>query len=77
MKDPLIFVEHIFGAIKNIENHTKGYTKEKFLQSQKTKDAVIRNIEILGEAAKNVPEHFREEHKDISWKEMIRTRGKK
>ncbi len=75
-KDPLVFVRHILMFIENVEKDVRGYPKEKFLRSRKTQDAVIRNIELMGEAARNLPAEFQQQYPDIPWAEMIRTRDK-
>jgi len=51
-KDPKIFIEHILESIARIEEYTKEITKDEFLSSSKIQDAVIRRIEVIGEAAK-------------------------
>ncbi|MCB2184465.1 MAG: DUF86 domain-containing protein [Desulfobulbaceae bacterium] len=53
MKDDLIFLQHIFDAIKDIENYTDG-GEEVFYSTKMIQDAVIRNLEIIGEAVKNI-----------------------
>lgn len=74
MKDPLVFLLHILNSIKNIEKDTQKFSKEKFFLNRTVQDAVIRNIEILGEAAKNIPKDFREKYKEVPWSEMARMR---
>ena len=69
-KDPIIFIEHILECIGWIENYTKGRTKKYFLNSTKTQDAIIRRIEIIGEAAKNIPEEIKDKYPRIHWKEI-------
>lgn len=75
-KDPIIFLNHILESINKIEEFTKGLLKSDFINSVKTQDAVIRRLEIIGEAAKNLPKQFLEKHKNIPWNEIIRTRDK-
>ncbi len=75
-KDPLIFVQLIEECINRIELYTKGFTKKQFLTSMKTQDSVVHNIEIIGEAAKNISKSFQDEYPAIPWKNMIRTRDK-
>lgn len=75
-KDSEIFLGHILESIKKIEEFTMGVSKEKFLRDIKLQDAVIRRIEIIGEAAKNIPQNFREKHPYIEWAEMAKTRDK-
>ena len=66
-KDPKIFLEHILESIKDIEKYTKGQTKIKFAKAKMRQDAVIRKIEIIGEAVKNLSYHFRKKHPKIAW----------
>ncbi|HLC91333.1 MAG TPA: DUF86 domain-containing protein [Candidatus Nanoarchaeia archaeon] len=76
MNKDMVFIEHILSSIRLIKEHTEGYSKQDFTSSRKTQDAVIRNIEIIGEAAKNVSPQFQKSHPELPWKEMIRTRDK-
>ena len=75
-KDPSIFLKHIEECITHLEKHIKGMTKSKFLKNIKTQDAVIRRIEIIGEAAKNIPSPFKNKHAGIEWKEIAGMRNK-
>jgi uncharacterized protein with HEPN domain len=52
------------------QNYTTGLTREAFAQDNKTLDAVIRNLEIIGEAAKMVPESIRANYPTIEWKKI-------
>lgn len=69
-KDPTIFLRHILESIEKIEEYTKGFTKEKFASSSKIQDAVIRNLEIVGEAAKSIPKDFTGKYPDVPWRKM-------
>jgi len=75
-KDPLAFIKHIRDAINSIEDFTKRLSKDGFLNNQEKQYAVTRALEIIGEAAKNVPQSFREKHANIPWKEIAGTRDK-
>ena len=75
-KDSLIFIRHILESIENIEVYAKKLTKEKLTADTKIQDAIIRRIEILGEAVKNLPEDFKNKHPEVEWSEIIRTRDK-
>jgi len=66
-KDEEILLNHVLEAIEYIEQYTGEITKEQFLEDEKTQDAVIRRIEIVGEAIKNMPEEFREENQQSLW----------
>jgi len=54
-KDPQIFLRHILGSIEEIEEFLAGFSEEDFSRDIKTQDAVIRRLEIIGEAARNLP----------------------
>lgn len=75
-KDVSVFLQHIIESIVKIEEFTKGDTKADFISSAKTQDAVIRRLEIIGEAVKNMPSDFIKKHPDVPWSEIARTRDK-
>jgi len=70
------FVSDIQEAIRRIGDYTSGMRYETFLADTKTQDAVIRNLEIIGEAAKNLSEELRAKRPDIPWKGMSGIRDK-
>ena len=57
-KDSLIFIEHILESVGNIESFMKGVTKVNFFDNLEKQSAVIRQIEIIGEAVRNLPIRF-------------------
>jgi uncharacterized protein with HEPN domain len=63
-------------AIRRIATYTAGMTEEAFMADVKTQDAVIRNLEILGEATKNLSEEFRARYSHIPWKNMAGVRDR-
>lgn len=67
-KDVLVFIEHILASINLIEKYTEGVTEETFLGSPQIQDAVIRRMEIIGEAVKNIPIEFKNRYPDIPWR---------
>ena len=69
-KDPKIFIEHILESIARIEEYTKEITKSEFLRSRQIQDAVIRRIEVIGEAAKNIPDETKQKHPNIPWRRI-------
>ena len=71
-----VFIEHIIDSIEKIEEFIKNIGEDEFNKNTQLQDAVVRRIEIIGEAVKNLPEDFRERHKNIPWKEIIGTRDK-
>ncbi len=57
-------------AIIKIEDYTQGMDEEDFYEDFKTQDAVIRRLEIIGEAVKNIPWELKERHPEIPWREI-------
>ena len=66
-KKPEIFIIHIFENIEKIEKYTKRVDKKMFLKEEQIQDVVIRRLEIIGEASKNVPKEFRKDHQEVEW----------
>jgi len=69
-KDVGVFVEHVMESIEKIEEYMGGMNKEEFLGDSRTQDAVMRRLEIMGEAVKNIPQEFRDEYPKIPWKQI-------
>lgn len=69
-KEIRIFIENVSESIEKIEKYTYGMSKEEFLRASQVQDAVIRRLEIIGEATKNIPEDFRNKHPEIPWKQI-------
>jgi uncharacterized protein with HEPN domain len=69
-KDPRVFIEHILECIELIEGYVENVTKDAFLNSVQLQDAVMRRIEIVGEAAKNIPQEIKDRYPGIPWKRM-------
>ena len=69
-KDAGIFIEHILECIELIEKYTEGKTEDEFLSSVQFQDSVIRRIEIIGEAVKDIPDETKSRYPDIPWKKI-------
>ena len=69
-KTPTIFLLHIRDAINQIEEYVANYSYEQFVDDKKTQDDVIRQLEIIGEATKNLEDEFKIENDDIPWREV-------
>lgn len=69
MKDDRVYLRHIMDAIERIEEYTEAGA-EQFTLTPIVQDAVIRNLEIIGEAVKNLSEGFRHSHPDIEWRRI-------
>ncbi len=66
-REPNLLVEDIIESAQKILNYTSGLSYEAFIADSKTVDAVIRNFEIIGEAANRLPEEFKDQHNNIDW----------
>ncbi len=75
MKDDRIYLLHIRDAIDRILTYTAGGRSE-FFNDPKTQDAVVRNIEIIGEAVKNVSARLKQARPDVPWKRIAGMRDK-
>ncbi|MEK6913051.1 MAG: DUF86 domain-containing protein [Nanoarchaeota archaeon] len=73
-KDDLIFIKHILESIEAIENFSEGMLKEELISNRLKQSAITREIEIIGEASKNLSDYFKNKHKEIEWKHIIGTR---
>lgn len=69
-KDPVIYLEHILAAMEAILHFTNSMGEEEFYGNDLVQSAVIRKFEIMGEAAKRIPEELRDSHPEIPWKQM-------
>ena len=69
-KDYKVLIAHIMECIDKIEEYIKKIKKEDFLNSPQIQDAVMRRIEIIGEAAKNIPQEIKDKYPDIAWKQI-------
>lgn len=69
-----IYFRHMLDAISKIERYVKDQTRAKFLHDDKTSDAVVREFEIIGEAARNVPQDSVQDS-PVAWKKMIGMRN--
>lgn len=65
-----ILIKTILKAIEKIENYTKEADYEKFLENELIEDAVVRNIEIIGEASLRMPEEIKELSQNIPWTKL-------
>lgn len=71
-----LLIEDILEAAKKINEYSKGHSFESFSNDSKTIDAVIRNFEIIGEAANRIPIDFREKYESIEWYRIIGFRNR-
>jgi len=71
-----LFLEDILECIERVERYIEEKKFEIFRSDSKTIDAVIRNLEIIGEAARNIPEDVKEENSSIPWQDIIDFRNR-
>lgn len=70
IKDPRVYLAQILECIDRIREYTTD-GKEVFFADSRTQDAVIRNFEVIGEAAKRIPDEYRNTHREIPWRELV------
>ena len=66
-RDMTAFIGHVVMAMRFVADFIDGMTLDDFLADRKTRDAVIRNCEVIGEAIKHVPDDFRTTHPEVDW----------
>ena len=75
-RDPLVLLEDIMLAIQKIGRYTSQMDHDAFLTNDLVIDAVARNLEIIGEASRQLPEEFRRVHTQISWTQIAGLRNR-
>jgi uncharacterized protein with HEPN domain len=76
LRDNTVFIRHILDEIHFIANETRDLTLDRLENNETLKRALLRSLEIIGEAAKNVSGDFRGKYPEIKWKEMAGLRDK-
>jgi len=74
-RDYKVYLDDILQAIAKIRQYTAGLSPAALAADAKTFDAVVRNLEVIGEAAKTVPEAIRSEHPEVDWKKTVGLRN--
>jgi uncharacterized protein with HEPN domain len=69
-------IDDIIEAVEKIQRYTAEYTYQEFIADEKTVDAVLRNLEIIGEATKQVPDTVTDRYDAVPWTEMAGMRDK-
>ena len=75
-KSDTVYLHHILEAISQIEIYTADLSYEKFLQDRLLQDGVVRQLEIIGEASRNLSSEFRDQHFEIPWGQIIGLRNR-
>jgi uncharacterized protein with HEPN domain len=76
MRDHRLYLRDIFAAMVAIQEFIEEMDFETFVEDDKTASAVIRKLEIIGEATKNVPEEIRREYPQVPWRQMAGMRDR-
>jgi uncharacterized protein with HEPN domain len=71
-----LYVKDVIQNMLDAEEFIQGLSYEAFISDKKTFNAVVRSIEVIGEAVKNIPDSVRSGYSDIPWKEMAGMRDK-
>jgi len=69
-KDIFVYLDDIIESIKKIEKYVNKTTQNRFNKNTQLQDAVLRRLEIIGEAVKNIPDEFRDSHPEVPWKKI-------
>lgn len=69
-RDSRVYLEDILNAAASVRSYVEGLSREEFLRDPKTVDAVIRNLEIIGEAVKQLPPEVRHKAPDVEWQKI-------
>lgn len=75
-RDYRLFINDIITSIEQIEYFVSDMSYDEFILDDRTASAVIRKLEIIGEASKNIPENIRAKYGNLPWSEMAKMRDK-
>ncbi|OGH69779.1 MAG: hypothetical protein A3C90_02005 [Candidatus Magasanikbacteria bacterium RIFCSPHIGHO2_02_FULL_51_14] len=75
-KDVFVFFEHILDSIEKVEQYLAGKKKDEFVSSDILQDALVRRLEIIGEATRNIPESARIRYPNVPWQDISDMRNK-
>lgn len=75
-RDFKIFIMDILESIERIESYTKNKTENEFFDNYEKQDAIMKRLEVIGEAVKHIPKEFKEKHSKIPWKDISGMRDK-
>ena len=75
-RNDTVYLSHIWDAITQIEIYTAGLSYDQFSQTRLVQDGVIRQLEIIGEASRNLSDDFRDQHSELPWLQIIGLRNR-
>jgi uncharacterized protein with HEPN domain len=76
-RDYKLYLEDILEAIAKIQQYTEGLSPEMLSRDPKTLDAVVRNLEVIGEAVKILPDEVRSRRPDVAWRKIAGLRNRR
>jgi len=71
-----LLLSDMLDAIDRVQQYTEGMSFDAFSNDQKSIDAVVRNLEIIGEAANRLPDDFKERHSSVEWHKVVGLRNR-
>ena len=74
--DDSVYLRHILDSCERIERYVEGVSKDKFFETELLQDAVIRQLEIMGEAACNLSDNLRLTNPQVPWRQMVGLRNR-
>jgi uncharacterized protein with HEPN domain len=75
-RDERVYLRHIADAISRINDYVAGVSERQFRERQIVQSAVIRELEVIGEAARNLSEQFRSDHPEVGWLDIVAMRNR-
>ena len=75
-RDWRLLLNDILECINKIEHYVRGMTYDTFIQDSKTVDAVVRNLEVIGEAARHVPDGIQARYPNVPWAQIVGLRNR-
>ncbi len=75
-KDDFVFLEHILESIEAVEKFSKKMKRKDLVKNRLRQSAIIREIEVIGEAVKNISKPIKDKYKEVQWREISGTRDK-
>lgn len=70
MRRPEVYLRDILNSINKVQNYSENMSYKEFKEKEMVQDAIVRNLEIIGEAVKNIPADIREEYPDLEWRKI-------
>jgi uncharacterized protein with HEPN domain len=76
MKDDTVYLRHILDAVAQIEQYLRGVSVDIYADNRMLQDAIVRQLEIIGEASGNLSKAFCNEHPEVPWGQIVAMRNR-